>query len=97
MTERREVGVAAASVKRFTGRSRGKWRVTDDNGRVSIWDMDNCTWTGVSGGPWQIIRGINYPCVGAVFEVEVEDGSRPWTAPPKVLVSTNVVSIERIT
>lgn len=85
------------TIKRFTGQSRGRWRVTDANGRVSIWDMDNCTWKGESGGPWRIIRGVNYPMVGAIFEVEVEDPTREWTMPPKVLVSSNVVSIEYAT
>jgi hypothetical protein len=79
---------------RITGRTRGLWRVTDDNGRVSIWDMGNRTWEGAAGGPWKIVRVISYPRVGAVFQVEVDDPSREWTMPPLTLCSSNVVSIE---
>ncbi|TXI55942.1 hypothetical protein [Mycolicibacter arupensis] len=80
--------------QRITSRTRGLWKVTDDNGRVSVWDMDNRTWEGSAGGPWRITRTISYPRVGAIFQVEVDDPSREWTMPPLVLGSSNVVSIE---
>lgn len=79
---------------RLNGRSRGLWKVTDADGRVSLWDMNNRTWTGQAGGPWKITRTISYPRVGAVFQVEVDDPSREWTMPPRVLCSSNIVSIE---
>lgn len=97
MTDQVDVGGV-----RLRLRSRGRWLVLDAAGAETVWTLDGPgtgTWERRDGpdspgvGPHRVVRVIDWPTVGAVSTVIVEDPAVPWTSPGRVMVSRDVVAV----
>lgn len=89
-------------VRRLHTRSRGRWLVRDAAGAETVWTLTGPgvgTWERQGGpdspgaGPFRIARVVEWPTVGAVCSVIVDDPAVEWTRPGRVIVSRDIAVI----